>query len=266
MRRRTLDTLRAPAFHEPLANLARGLAAVPFIVAAACSIDARQVTVDSGVVESRICKGAPVDQDVITDFSDAVEATDAGGNPIIRWGGGPGQRGGVSYVFGAAGQMPPALSLEDVAGNRVLRVRATPGVPNSPDNFWSGLALGFGHDPAGCVDASAYRGVRFRIEGTVGTCQLMFQVEISQDLAIGGTDDEVAACTLGDLCYPPFSTPLSIQGSKTYEVPFTAISEGSPVHEVDPRSVTDVGWKLWAPLAGAPCEASFVVDDVAFFR
>lgn len=232
----------------------------------ACSIDSRSVTFAPPVLEDRICKGVPVDQELVTDFSDAAETMEGGGDSLIRWGGGIAQKGGYAVSFGAPGQMPPQLSVvEDGGGNRALRVHATPGVPNGPDNVWSGAALVFGHDPDICVDATGYRGVSFRIAGMAGTCELMFQVEISQDLAL--EISPTAACTLGDRCYSPFSNPLAIEkDAKTYEIPFTAISDGNPVPQVDPKTITSVAWKLWAPVEGVPCEADFVVDDVAFFR
>ena len=93
----------------------------------------------------------------------------------------------------------------------------------------------------------------------------MFQVEFSQDFDLNVSP--LGACTLGDLCYPPYSAPLAVnEAPKTYDIPFTAISDGNPVRQVDPTTITSVAWKLWAPSEGAPCEADFVVDDVAFFR
>ena len=163
---------------------------------------------------------------------------------------------------------PPRLSLISQGDNPALRIEASPGVPSSVARSYLGFGLGFGVDEELCVDASEFRGVRFTLDGSVGTCQLMFQVDISEDLSI---DEEqhspLAACKVGvDLCYPPFSLPLTINGPTHFEIPFTALSDGSPIGLVDRKTIAGISWKLWAPLDGPPCVASLVLDDVAFFR
>jgi len=238
-----------------------------FCLAAACSIDARMVTVNDSqqVTPTTVCQGMPVQRDLITDFSDAFVAPDHDGKPGVGFAQGPVPGGGVSYLFAAPGLASPRLSLEPRGDDRALRIDANPGVPIGDDNYYLGFGLGFGGDTQICVDASGYQGVSFTLDGSTGTCQLMFQVEISQDYRIG-SNTQIASCTLGEACYPPYSRPLVVDGPMTHAIPFSALANGNPVGMVDMTAITSVGWKLFAPLNGPPCQASLLLDDVAFFR
>ena len=239
------------------------------VLTAACSIDGRAVTVDGSVpiIAMRVCQGIAVQQALITDFSDAVPGTDLDGNPGILYGLGPVQRGGTAVVFAAPGLKPPQLSLEPHGNDQALRIEANPGMTVG-DNYYLGFALGFGQDAELCVDATGYRGVSFTLDGTVGSCQLMFQVLVSQDFRVG-PHDPAGACTLGELCVPPYSRPLAVNGPAPYMIPFAdLVNAGNPVAGIDSqtiRSIVNVGWKLFA-LGGTPCQASLLLDDVAFFR
>jgi hypothetical protein len=242
-----------------------------------CSIDDRVVTVAptpldeptglSPVVEA--CQGIPIENDLISDFSDAREVVDSEGNAGIEFTRGPVGRGGESYFFEAGGLSRPRLSLVPTASGFSLRIDAKPGVPIDDSNQWVGFALGFARDQEVCVDATGYHGIRFTIAGSTGTCQLMTQVMISQDDRIG-EGFPTASCTLGDLCYPPFSAPLAVDETPhTFEIPFTALSDGNPapvVDELTKKTITNIGWKLYVPLSGPPCVASLSLDDVGFYK
>jgi hypothetical protein len=212
------------------------------------------------------CASIVVKQDLITDFSDAFDAPDFDGHPGgVSFTGGPVERGGVSYRFAAPGLDPPRLSLEPRVHDLALRIEAAPRMPID-GNYYLGVAFGFSAGDEVCIDASAYRGVQFTLDGTTGTCQLMFQVERSEDYRIG-PNTKVASCTLGELCYPPFSPPLIVDGQRNHAIPFADLTmPGNPIPEVNPKAITGVGFKLFAPVAGPPCVASLVVDDLAFFR
>ena len=239
----------------------RSLLFVALLLPAACSVDARSVTASRSA-----CAGLPVEQEQITDFSDAAETTDVEGHPGITFTMGPLKQGGVSVSFAAQGLQPPRLSLISQGDNRALRIDASPGVP-SVSRSYLGFGLGFGIDPELCVDASEFRGVRFTLDGSLGTCQLMFQVDISEDFSIEEDNSPLAACKVGvDLCYPPFSLPLTIDGPTHFEIPFTALSDGSPIPLVD-QAITSISWKLWTLTSTRlRARASLVLDDVAFFR
>jgi hypothetical protein len=245
---------------DPLPD--RSLLLVALVLAAACSVDARSVTLSRSA-----CEGLPVEQALITDFSDATETTDRTGHPGITYTTGPLERGGTSVVFAAPSMVPPTLSLISQGDNRALKIDASPATPSDLDHSWFGFALGFGLETDLCVDASSFRGVQFTVDGTASTCSFMVQVDISQDIAIDETNSPVAACTLGVyLCYPPFSLPLTVNGPTHFAIPFTALSDGSPIALVDPKTILGISWKFFAPLEGPPCVASLILDDVAFFR
>jgi hypothetical protein len=259
-----------------LGDAARFLAALSVFAGAACSIDSRAVIVDAAgqtdadadvdaqVIE--VCQGIPVQQALIADFSDAVEEVDSHGNAGVRYASGPVSRGGTAYFFAAPGLTPPRLSIQTTGDNRALRIDATPGKPVTPDFYWFGFALGFGSDTEVCLDATGFTGVGFTLDGTPGTCLLMFQVMISEDDRIGD-GFEAASCTLGPDCYPPFSKPLMVAGPGSYAFPFTELAHGNPVETVDVKAITNVGWKMFAPVdESTPCEAHLVLDDVAFYR
>jgi hypothetical protein len=235
---------------------------LPVVAGLACEIDSRVVTAPVSA-----CQGVPVANALITDFSGATEGPDLAGQPGVTFtGGGALNRGGSTLVFAAEGLEAPTLSLTKTANdNPALQIDAKPGIPKGL-NFWLGFAIGFARDEDVCVDASDYKGVSFTLDGTPGTCLLMFQVEISQDLDIG-TKSPIAACPLGpDRCYPPFSLSINVSGRKTYQFLFSSLSEGSPLALVDKKAITNLSWKLWAPSEGPPCEAHLILDDVTFYK
>ena len=249
------------------------LAAAALLAGAGCSIDDRSVRVAPTAVgespeETPIdegCQGMPLERALIADFSDASEVITFEGAAGVEFAPGPLGLGGVSYLFAARGQNPPALTLEPVDDDLALRIEADPGVPNTEYDQWSGFALGFNSVGDACLDATGYRGVRFTLEGDVGTCQVMFQVMMSQNSRID-EGFEHASCSLREFCYPPFSAPLVVGKKRVIELPFTALSDGSPLPLVDVDSITDVGLKFYAPFMGEPCRASLLLDDVEFYR
>ncbi len=244
-----------------------GPAALFFSVA--CSIDDRNVSVAPATdasVPTR-CSGIPVGRELISDFTDAVEVVDVDGNHGIVYSNGPVGLGGVTQFFSAPGVAPPTLSLVPTDTGPALEVRATPARPISaePASRYFGFGLGFGIVAPVCVDASAYRGVSFSLEGQIGSCELMFQTQISQDdRLLEGSD--VSSCTLAELCYPPYSAPLEVGRKRTFQFPFDALNGGNPVELVDPTTLINVAWKMFAPVSGPACEVRIVIDDVAFYR
>ena len=229
-----------------------------FLLAGACAVDDRPVTVAPAAI--------PVDQALITDFSDAVEGPDVHGRPGILYGDGPVHLGGSSSMFAAPGLSLPTLSIEPRGDGRALRVLARPGTPINDGSFYFGFALAFGDDQAVRIDATGYRGVRFTLEGDTGTCIVMFQVIFSAVDRADPSYPGVATCLLREDCAPPYSHPLSLEGNGVFEIPFDALDDGNPVRRVDVTTITAVGWKLYAPLSGPSCEVSLLLDDVAFLR
>ena len=107
--------------------------------------------------------------------------------------------------------------------------------------------------------------MQFTIDGSLGTCQLRFGVQISQDDKVED-DPRGGSCALRLLCFSPLSGALLPGADGTVVVPFAQMSGGSPIKTVDATAITGINWQLVAPLTGDPCVASFTVDDVSFFR
>jgi hypothetical protein len=244
-----------------------GLAALFF--SAACSIDDRTVSVaqvGSEMMPVR-CQGIPVERELISDFSDAVEVVDVDGNHGIEYRDGPVGLGGVTQFFGAPDLSLPTLSLVSTDTGPALNVEAKPETPISDEirTRYFGFGLGFGRTEPVCVDASAYRGVSFTLEGSIDTCELRFQTQISQDdRLLEGSN--ISSCTLGEACFPPFSEPLEVGSKRSFQFPFGALENGNPVPLVDPTTLINVAWKMYAPASGPACKLSMLIDDVAFYR
>src|SRR4051812_31385430 len=164
--------------------------------------------------------GAPASP-TIADF------TPADGGPSIEFMGG-------TTSFGT-----PAPELK-VSGSN-LHAQATVVAGAEPQT------VGFGIYFRRCVDAAAYRGVKFDMSGTVTGCTMSYAFNFSEDVWNGslvdaGTQgDAKGTCTLGPTaCYPPSATITAV--SQT--VLFSAVSGGAPVHAVDKGRLTGLLWQF----------------------
>ena len=161
---------------------------------------------------------------------------------------GPGALATKPYGYAAPGLTVPLVQpLPLVDGARSgLEVTFAPETAAG----WAGFGLSF----AGCVDASAYTGVRFTVAGELGTCALSFGVVPSEQqlVTFGGS------CT-GE-CIPPFSPPLAL-GTTT--VAFAELAGGAPEGPVDQTRLQNAQWSLKS-MGGVPCRARLTVTDVAF--
>jgi hypothetical protein len=212
-----------------------------------------------------VCKGAPLKGALITQLSDAVAGTDAMGHPDIEFGSPPDGLGGGSFTYAAAFLNAPTLSLEPKGDGQALRVLASPGAPVDSGDAWLGFGFGLAFVDAGCLDANGYSGVQFAIDGSLGTCQLRFGVQISQDDKVED-NPRGGSCAVGRQCFPPLSGALLPGADGVVMAPLAQMSGGSPTKTVDATAITGINWQLVAPLTGDPCVASFTVDDVSFFR
>jgi hypothetical protein len=67
-------------------------------------------------------------------------------------------------------------------------------------------------------------------------------------------------------CYGPLA-PVVPGSATTIQVPFSALSGGTPISAFDPSTLVDVEWQL-SPSPGADggaCTASFTVKNVSFY-
>jgi cytochrome c peroxidase len=167
---------------------------------------------------------------------------------------------GAPFVYVAPGLIAPMVSAVTVNGVvQALDVAAYPGTTTDPTQSYLGFGLPFAI-PA-CLDASAFTGVRFTVEGALGTCTLTFSVVPSEDNSV--SFGPVGTCAADQTCLPPSSGPIGIG---TSVVRFSEMTGGSPVATVDPRALNGVQWNLTVPSDGmaAPCGANLRISDVAF--
>jgi hypothetical protein len=161
---------------------------------------------------------------------------------------GPGALAAKPYGYAAPGLTEPLVQPLPSADGALPGVQVT----FAPENAtgWAGFGLAF----AGCVDASAYTGVRFTVGGELGTCALSFGVVPTEQqlVAFGGS------CS-GE-CIPPASAPLAV-GTTT--VSFSDMIGGAPDGPVDQARLQNVQWSLKS-MGGVPCRARVTVTDVAF--
>lgn len=160
------------------------------------------------------------------------------------------------YTFQGTGLAPPAVVplFNPDATWQGLDVTLNPGTTTDPGNAF----LGFGVPLFGCVDARAFSGVRFTINGDIGTCPLLFGL-VAQDnnaTIFGGS------CT-DSLCLDPTSSVLN---SGAVTVPFSALSGGTPDPSVETSALMDLQWQLNVPTDGVTpaCSAHFTITDISF--
>jgi hypothetical protein len=173
--------------------------------------------------------------------------------------GSPNSPGVGTATYAAPGLQPLTVTeLRSSEGTlQALNVLAQPGEPLNPADNWFGVVLFMGNPS--CVDASAYGGVRFTIEGDLGTCLLQLEANTSEDnqVAFGGSCPD-------SVCYGPLSAPV---GTGTTVVRFADMSGGVPLPTVDPTQLQGIQWALSTPTDGSPpCQAQFTIRDVAFIE
>ena len=160
------------------------------------------------------------------------------------------------YTFAAPGLTAPSAApiIAPDGSLQGLQIAATPGTSSDPFNAWAGAGLPF----PGCVDASAYTGVRFTITGDLGTCSLLFGVTPTEQQA----DEFGGACT-DAVCTPPFFTPVT---TGTSTILFSQLGGNEPAGPVDASRLQNIQWTLNVPTDGvsAPCNAAFSITDVSF--
>lgn len=184
---------------------------------------------------------------LITDFSDAVP--DPANLGQFKFGGGTATRvqGGTSE-FADTTETKATLALTDGA----LSVSA------SSKGSYTGVVL-YMNGPA-CTDGSAYTGVQFDLNGSLGACGLSFGFAFADDLS-PASDSQRGICAATN-CYGP---SVSVASMGTIKVPYSAVSGGSPDMGVDRQKLTGVQWQLQSPAAGTTCSANFTLDNVSFF-
>ncbi len=175
-----------------------------------------------------------------------------------------------SYAFAGAGQTAPTGSVTPDGNGLQITGGFVPPVPASA-NF-AGFGLYFAS--SSCIDASAYTGIAFEFSGDLGGCGLLAGISFSSDDS--STNDPARGACMGSnaQCYGPTADVTAgalaaTAASPAVRVPFTAFSGGMPNATADPSSIVGVQWALTAPSAsadGGGCQASFTVENVAFYK
>jgi hypothetical protein len=269
------------AVNKVLFGKSRLIALALFALATGCALDERSPAVtgvggaagqadDSrgvgagGTAQPTVCKGTPVERELITDFSDAFAGTDGKGKSNIQFGAPRSSLGWQSYTYEAPGLTAPTLTLEPKDVGQVLRVTAVPGPPVDQANEWFAFGFGPWSSAGTCLDASAYTGVEFALEGSLGTCSLTLSVQFSQDQRI--SDNPGAGSCAAPICFEPQSPVITADAAGPIRVPFAALLGGNPISKVDATTITAIGWQLLAPLEGTPCRASLTIAKISFFQ
>jgi|SRR5579871_1258949 len=200
-----------------------------------------------------VTKSAPVGG-LIADFSPPD-----GGAPDASGSVGAIEVGGTVYAYG--GSATPQYSFRGGALEIVESASSTSATQ------YVGVGITF----ADCVDASAFRGVRFSIAGSVSGCAMNFTATISEDTYNDGTtnSDPQGACILGLLdCYSPLVDVTGLTSApQTISFAWPAFMYGMPDQTIDPATITGVAWSF--AIAAGPsgtCAADVSIDDVSFFE
>jgi hypothetical protein len=136
-----------------------------------------------------------------------------------------------------------------------------------PGDAW-GLDLTFGFES--CIDASAFQGVSFTVEGDLGSCELSFSPLSSENASVnyyGPGSCSVPAPVTHDAivagCRAPRSVPL---GTGSHLVRFADLAGGTPESTVNPATLVGLQWWLAASSApGAPpCVGEVQIRNIAF--
>jgi len=182
----------------------------------------------------------------ITDFS--------GTDPTGRWGD-PISFGGGVYSYGGSGDagLDLTATVDLVAQNFHVTGHVT---------TYSGFGLYFDE----CADASDYRGITFKLSGTVAGGGLRFVPTVNETTPIDPVN-MIGSCSYSNEitkfteCVNPGAT---ITASGKVTVLWDALSGGRPRATVNPAQLRGLQWVLvWAP--GLPSYAvDLTLDDVAF--
>jgi hypothetical protein len=208
------------------------------------------------------CKGGvttPPAADLITDFSDAVQAD---GGTSITFGTSTTVQGGIA-TFQNPASTPGTAKLVGGALNYMATVSAA---GTGGDAYpYSGFAV-YINGPA-CVDASQYTGVQFSISGDVGTCSLVFSFnDAEHGVETTSTTGETRA-TGPSGSYSPQKAITVTSTAATVMVKFGDPTGGSPSTPVDPMNLTAVQFQLGnSSTSTAPCTGSITVDDIKFYK
>jgi hypothetical protein len=200
---------------------------------------------------------------LITDFTPAAGATPD--TTQVHFGDST-TLGGGEFVY------PAALKSDVTQGN--WHLTGTIGDYSGFGFFWDNCTR---------VDASAYKGISFKISGSVQGNQITMGIgtvgnAITAEWLIAHGDTAVKADAPGR-CVPPataankYAQTTCHDAEKTIDVSATAttvnvlwgdFSKGAPTATVDPKNIVTVYWFLPWTGTGPTYEADLTIDDISF--
>jgi hypothetical protein len=203
------------------------------------------------------CRGGvttPPVSALITDFSDATPDSAHAGE--FRFGGLDASRvqgGTVQFANATSKRGTLALSEGKLSFSATVAAPAASG----PDEFpYNGFALVI--DGPACVDASAYTGVSFELDGDLGECILYLSFAYADDLATSA-DPFRGLCS--GTCYPSeyaiTTSTTSVSFADAQTVP------GVPVAPISTSKLVGVQWQV-VSTGTTSCTAAFTVANVRF--
>jgi len=187
---------------------------------------------------------------LITDFS--TSGAGGGAIPIV-----------VAYRDWPYGASPPTTTLEAGAWHVTLNAPSA----TTPQYFGVGFDLYGTPEGTGCIDASLYTGIRFRIVGSVPSgCALSYSV---YDSAHRPASKDPRA-TADELSYPPQAAlAFPTATPSTFSFPFSGAGAplgGNPANGIDRTKLLGLQWQIVVPAgAVAPCVVDFTLDDITFY-
>jgi len=208
------------------------------------------------------CNGGvttPPAADLITDFSDAVQAD---GGTTITFGSSSTVQGGIATF-----QNPASTAGTAKIASGALTYTATVSMAGTGGDAYpySGFAV-YMNGPA-CIDGSQYTGVQFTISGDVGTCSLVFSFNDAEHGVATTSPTGETRATGPSGSYSPQKAVTVSSTPATVMVKFSDPTGGSPATSVDPMNLTAVQFQLGnSSTSTAPCTGSITVDDIKFYK
>jgi len=142
-------------------------------------------------------------------------------------------------TFTAASGSAPTLSFIPSSG--AIGVATT--LPDVAEAF---AEVGLVFEQTSCANASAYEGIEFTLSGDLGGCGLVLLIEDTEGTT-ASQDSNRGSCTAGAAqCTPPHYV-ITQQDGGTIQVPFSALTGGSPEAGLDPTAILSVQWVLGVP-------------------
>lgn len=131
---------------------------------------------------------------------------------------------------------------------------------------WSGFGLYFAD--CGKVDASAFKGITFKISGDADGKPVTLWVGTAANTAPNADEPDFGRCTAASCANGEYQVNVT-SSSETIEVLWADLTGGAPEATVNPAEIVGFGW-YFTPPAGVdtptvtPYPVDIVVDDIGF--